>query len=81
VDSWVRGARAVPLNVKIVIEGEEDPASNAHPENESLNLADSQRAIRSAIHLYAELAPALHPASGLSSAGRMLPGGETPRVP
>jgi len=37
----------------------EDPLSNPHSENESLNLADFQRAIRSAIHMYAALAEAL----------------------
>jgi len=44
-----------------LVVGVEDPFSNAHSENESVDLGDLARAIRSEIHLLAELAGVLRP--------------------
>jgi acetylornithine deacetylase/succinyl-diaminopimelate desuccinylase-like protein len=58
---FVEPLASLPGGPPALVVGVEDPFSNAHSENESVDLGDLARAIRGEIHLLAELAGVLSP--------------------
>jgi acetylornithine deacetylase/succinyl-diaminopimelate desuccinylase-like protein len=55
VDSFTKALGDIPA----LLVGIEDPYTNAHSENESLDIADFHKAVRSQIHFFADLAAAV----------------------